>query len=46
MFAGDHAVPRLIGVALISAIAAALLERRNLVLATLLSAVGLLVVLS
>jgi transglutaminase-like putative cysteine protease len=44
VFTGAHAVPRLIGVALTSALLAAALERRNLVLATLVSAAGLLVV--
>jgi transglutaminase-like putative cysteine protease len=44
VFTGDHAVPRLMGVALTSALLAAALERRNLVLATLVSAVGLLVI--
>ncbi len=44
VFTGDHAVLRLIGVALTSALLAAVLERRNLVLATLVSAAGLLVV--
>jgi hypothetical protein len=44
VFTGGHAVPRLIGVALTSALLAAALERRNLVLATLVSAAGLLVI--
>jgi transglutaminase-like putative cysteine protease len=44
VFTGGHAVPRLIAVALTSALLAAALERRNLVLATLVSAAGLLVI--
>ncbi len=44
VFTGDHAVSRLVGVALGSALLAAALERRNLVLATLVSAAGLVVV--
>jgi transglutaminase-like putative cysteine protease len=44
VFTGSYAVPRLIGVALTSALLAAALERRNLVLATIVSAAGLLVV--
>jgi transglutaminase-like putative cysteine protease len=43
VFTGEHAVPRLMGVALASALLAAALERRNLVLATLVSAAALLV---
>lgn len=43
VFTGDQAVLRLIGVTLASALLAVALERRNLVLATLVSAVGLLV---
>ncbi|MEO8292746.1 MAG: DUF3488 and transglutaminase-like domain-containing protein [Actinomycetota bacterium] len=41
VFTGDHAVLRLTGVALASALLAAALERRNLVVATLVSAAGL-----
>ncbi|MEP6477087.1 MAG: hypothetical protein ABJC60_07415, partial [Actinomycetota bacterium] len=41
VFTGEHAVLRLMGVALASALLAAALERRNLVVATLVSAAGL-----
>lgn len=44
VFSGGGSVLRLMGVALASALLAAALERRNLVLATLVSAAGLLVV--
>ena len=46
VFTGGHAIPRLVGVALVSALLAATLERRNLVLATLVSAAGLVIVVS
>jgi transglutaminase-like putative cysteine protease len=46
VFTGDHAIARLVGVALASALLACALERRSLVVATLVSAAGLVVVVA
>ena len=46
VFTGDHAIPRLVGVSLASALLAAALERRNLVLATIVSGAGLVIVVA